>query len=192
MKNRARELATLDRDVAKLAENRAAVSAHQLRRSHRGACRRPATRRSGATISAATKKRIISKQFDKPVIIHRYPAAMKAFYMATDPARPDLALSFDMIAPEGYGEIIGGGERQSSYETLLAPHPRKQSARGILSVVSRPAPLRQRPARRLRPGPGTHRRLDLRNRAHPRSHPLPTHALSRLSLKRPSAWGPEA
>ena len=62
---------------------------------------------------------LISKAFDKPVIIHRYPAAMKAFYMATDPARSDLALSFDMIAPESGGEIIGGGERQSSYETLL-------------------------------------------------------------------------
>jgi len=44
---------------------------------------------------------------------------MKAFYMEADPARLDLALNFDMIAPEGYGEIIGGGERQSSYETLL-------------------------------------------------------------------------
>jgi asparaginyl-tRNA synthetase len=62
---------------------------------------------------------LIARDFDKPVVIHRYPAAMKAFYMATDPARPELALSFDMIAPEGGGEIIGGGERQSSYETLL-------------------------------------------------------------------------
>jgi asparaginyl-tRNA synthetase len=62
---------------------------------------------------------LISRDFDKPVIIHRYPAALKAFYMATDPARPELSLSFDMIAPEGGGEIIGGGERQSSYETLL-------------------------------------------------------------------------
>ena len=62
---------------------------------------------------------IISKSFEQPVIIHRYPSAMKAFYMAFDPARPDLALNFDMIAPEGYGEIIGGGERLSSYETLV-------------------------------------------------------------------------
>jgi asparaginyl-tRNA synthetase len=62
---------------------------------------------------------IISKNFDRPVIIHRYPTAMKAFYMATDKARPELSLSFDMIAPEGYGEIIGGGERLSSYETLI-------------------------------------------------------------------------
>ena len=52
-------------------------------------------------------------------MIHRYPSAMKAFYMESDPARPDLALNFDMIAPEGYGEIIGGGERLSSYDTLV-------------------------------------------------------------------------
>ncbi|HXW18612.1 MAG TPA: asparagine--tRNA ligase [Candidatus Acidoferrales bacterium] len=62
---------------------------------------------------------IISKSFEKPVMIHRYPSAMKAFYMAHDPARPDLALNFDMIAPEGYGEIIGGGERLANYETLV-------------------------------------------------------------------------
>ncbi len=62
---------------------------------------------------------IISKSFEKPVMIHRYPSAMKAFYMASDPARPELALNFDMIAPEGYGEIIGGGERLASYDTLV-------------------------------------------------------------------------
>ncbi len=63
---------------------------------------------------------ILSKEFDRPVMIHRYPLAIKAFYMATDEQRPELALSFDMIAPEGYGEIIGGSERLSSYETLVA------------------------------------------------------------------------
>jgi len=62
---------------------------------------------------------IISKEFDRPVVIHRYPAAMKAFYMATDAERPELSLSFDMIAPEGYGEIIGGGERLADYDTLV-------------------------------------------------------------------------
>jgi asparaginyl-tRNA synthetase len=62
---------------------------------------------------------IISKEFDRPVVIHRYPAAMKAFYMASDAERPELSLSFDMIAPEGYGEIIGGGERLADYDTLV-------------------------------------------------------------------------
>ncbi|MCL6565779.1 MAG: asparagine--tRNA ligase [Acidobacteriia bacterium] len=62
---------------------------------------------------------ILSSQFDRPVIIHRYPAAIKAFYMQPDPQRPELALGFDMLAPEGYGEIIGGGERISDYDLLL-------------------------------------------------------------------------
>ena len=62
---------------------------------------------------------ILSGRFDRPVMIHRYPAAIKAFYMEPDPKRPDLALGFDMLAPEGYGEIIGGGERISSYELLV-------------------------------------------------------------------------
>jgi len=52
-------------------------------------------------------------------IIHRQPAAMKAFYMEPDPVRPDLALGFDMLASDGYGEIVGGGERISSYDLLL-------------------------------------------------------------------------
>jgi asparaginyl-tRNA synthetase len=61
----------------------------------------------------------ISSQFDRPVMIHRYPAAVKAFYMEPDPDRPDLALCVDVLAPEGYGEIIGGSQRMASYELLL-------------------------------------------------------------------------
>jgi asparaginyl-tRNA synthetase len=60
----------------------------------------------------------ISSQFDKPVMIHRYPAQVKAFYMEPDPQRPDLALCVDVLAPEGYGEIIGGSQRMGSYEKL--------------------------------------------------------------------------
>jgi asparaginyl-tRNA synthetase len=61
----------------------------------------------------------ISSQFDKPVMVHRYPAAVKAFYMEPDPKRPELALCVDLLAPEGYGEIIGGGQRASSLEFVL-------------------------------------------------------------------------
>lgn len=61
----------------------------------------------------------LSGLFDRPVMVHRYPAAIKAFYMEPDPARPDLALCVDVLAPEGYGEVIGGGERMSSLELLL-------------------------------------------------------------------------
>ncbi len=63
---------------------------------------------------------VISGTFSSPVLIHRYPAAVKAFYMKNDPLRPDLVLNVDMIAPEGYGEIIGGGQREDDYHVLLA------------------------------------------------------------------------
>ena len=60
----------------------------------------------------------ISSQFDRPVMIHRYPAAVKAFYMEPDPADPTFALCVDVLAPEGYGEVIGGSQRIASYELL--------------------------------------------------------------------------
>jgi asparaginyl-tRNA synthetase len=62
---------------------------------------------------------ILSESFDKPVLVHRYPSQVKAFYMAPDPARPEVALCVDVLAPEGYGEIIGGGERLADYDLLL-------------------------------------------------------------------------
>jgi asparaginyl-tRNA synthetase len=61
----------------------------------------------------------LSSQFERPLMIHRYPAKVKAFYMEPDPQRPDLALCVDVLAPEGYGEIIGGSQRMASYELLL-------------------------------------------------------------------------
>lgn len=61
----------------------------------------------------------LSSQFDKPVMVHRYPAQVKAFYMEPDPQRPELALCVDVLAPESYGEIIGGSQRIGSYDLLL-------------------------------------------------------------------------
>jgi asparaginyl-tRNA synthetase len=60
----------------------------------------------------------LSSQFDRPVMVHRYPAAVKAFYMEPDPKNPSLALCVDVLAPEGYGEVIGGSQRVDSYELL--------------------------------------------------------------------------
>ncbi len=68
----------------------------------------------------ADEETVISQQFDRPVLIHRYPAQCKAFYMKEDPKNPKLSLNVDMIAPEGYGEIIGGGQREDNLEVLLA------------------------------------------------------------------------
>ncbi|MEP7308667.1 MAG: asparagine--tRNA ligase [Acidobacteriota bacterium] len=61
----------------------------------------------------------LSQHFDRPVMVHRYPAAIKAFYMKPDPERPELALGVDVLAPEGYGEIIGGGQRLDDLDLLL-------------------------------------------------------------------------
>ena len=62
---------------------------------------------------------IISSQFDRPVMVHRYPAEVKAFYMKRDPENPKLALAVDVLAPEGYGEIIGGSQREDNLDALL-------------------------------------------------------------------------
>jgi asparaginyl-tRNA synthetase len=61
----------------------------------------------------------ISSKFERPLMVHRYPAAVKAFYMEPDASDPTKALCVDVLAPEGYGEIIGGSQRVSSYELLL-------------------------------------------------------------------------
>ena len=67
----------------------------------------------------AADETIISEEYDKPVIVHHYPAAIKAFYMKRDPETPEYALAMDMLAPEGYGEIIGGSQREDDHDTLL-------------------------------------------------------------------------
>jgi asparaginyl-tRNA synthetase len=118
VKNRSRELEMLERDVKKLEK----ITPPFPRISYEDAI--AVLQKAGNPAKfgddfGGDEETILSKEFEKPVVIHRYPAAMKAFYMATDPERPELSLSFDMIAPEGYGEIIGGGERQSNYDTLI-------------------------------------------------------------------------
>ncbi len=66
----------------------------------------------------ADEETIISSNFDKPVFVHRYPAKCKAFYMKPDPENPEHALCVDMLAPEGYGEVTGGGQRMEDYDML--------------------------------------------------------------------------
>ena len=117
-KNRARELGMIERDVASLQK----ITPPFPRITYDDAIK--VLQKAGNPAKwgddfGGDEETIISKEFDRPVVIHRYPAAMKAFYMATDAARPELSLSFDMIAPEGYGEIIGGGERLADYDTLV-------------------------------------------------------------------------
>ena len=65
-----------------------------------------------------TDETVIADAHDRPVVVHRFPSAIKAFYMAPDPERPELSLSADVLAPEGYGEIVGGGERLADHDLL--------------------------------------------------------------------------
>ena len=116
---RRRELTVLERDISKLEAVKAPfprISYDEAVRILQGEgpgdrvgrrFRRP--RRNAALLGATTGR----------VMVHRYPAAVKAFYMKPDPERPELALGVDVLAPEGYGEIIGGGERLADLELLL-------------------------------------------------------------------------
>jgi len=118
LERRAAELKTLERDVARL---EAAVRRPYPRIAYDEAIER--LRKNGVAINwgddfGGDEETALSSEFDRPVMVHRYPAQCKAFYMKQDPARPEVALCVDMLAPDGYGEIIGGGQREDDYETL--------------------------------------------------------------------------
>jgi asparaginyl-tRNA synthetase len=113
------ELAVLERDVAKLER----VTAPFPRITYEEAVARLQQKGNPMQFGddfGGNEETLLSNEFDRPVIVHRYPTAIKAFYMQNDPARPDLALCMDVLAPEGYGEIIGGGQRIHEHDKLLA------------------------------------------------------------------------
>jgi len=67
-----------------------------------------------------TDETVLTEGYDRPFFVHRFPAAIKAFYMKRDPKDDRLSLSCDLLAPEGYGEIVGGGQREDDYDTLVS------------------------------------------------------------------------
>ena len=118
LETRRRELKVLERDTARLE----AVQKPFPRMSYDEAVK--ALQAKGLPIQwggdfGGPDETALSEGFDRPVMVHRYPAEVKAFYMKPDPVRPELALGVDMLAPEGYGEIIGGGERLADLDLLL-------------------------------------------------------------------------
>jgi asparaginyl-tRNA synthetase len=119
LERRAAELKTLGRDTSKLES----VKPPFPRISYDDAV--TLLQRKGSAIEwggdfGNADETLLGEEYDRPVIVHRYPAAIKAFYMQPDAERAELALGADTIAPEGYGEIIGGGQRIHDYELLMA------------------------------------------------------------------------
>ena len=112
------ELKALERDVSKLEH----VTRPFPRISYREAIELLASKGMPAKFGddlGGDEETVIANSFDRPVMITRYPAAIKAFYMQPDPKDPTVALALDMIAPEGYGEIIGGSQRIHDHDLLL-------------------------------------------------------------------------
>ncbi len=118
------ELRTVERDVAPLER----VQAPFPRISYDEALRVLAEQGKPVTWGddlGGDEETVVSNAFDRPVFVHRYPTQCKAFYMQPDPQRPEVVLGADLLAPEGYGEIIGGGQRIDDLELLrrrLAEH----------------------------------------------------------------------
>jgi asparaginyl-tRNA synthetase len=115
---RKQELKTLDRDTTKLE----LVQAPFPRISYDEAAER--LKQKGLPFEwggdfGAPDETALSEDYDRPICVHRFPSAVKAFYMKPDPHRADVALGVDVLAPEGYGEIIGGGERLADLDLLL-------------------------------------------------------------------------
>jgi asparaginyl-tRNA synthetase len=115
--NRRRELETLGRDVAPLERVRKPFPRITYTEAVELVSRKGFPIEWGSDFGG-DEETAISEGFDRPVLVHRYPAACKAFYMKADPVDPRLALCVDMLAPEGYGEIIGGGQREDDYHVL--------------------------------------------------------------------------
>jgi asparaginyl-tRNA synthetase len=124
LENRRKELEELERDISKLE----AIQAPFPRLSYDEAVRllqeghekgELETRFEWGGDFGSPDETYLSSKFDRPVMVHRYPAAVKAFYMKPDPERAGLALCVDVLAPEGYGEVIGGGQRAEDLDYLL-------------------------------------------------------------------------
>jgi len=124
LENRRKELGELERDISKLEQIALPFprlqyddAVRMLKEGHeKGETETPFE--WGGDFGAPDET-YLSNQFDRPVMVHRYPRAVKAFYMKADPERADLALCVDVLAPEGYGEIIGGGQRAEDLDYLL-------------------------------------------------------------------------
>jgi len=118
LKENQKELRTLERDIEPLKK----IKPPFIRKTHKEVVEE--LREMGSDIKenhdlGGDDETMLTEKYDKPIFVEKYPAEVKAFYMKRDPDDPTRALCADMLAPEGYGEIIGGSQREDDYETLM-------------------------------------------------------------------------
>jgi asparaginyl-tRNA synthetase len=115
--NRAEELKVLERDISKLQPVKAPFPRLHYREAVEMILKENPSFINGDDFGAPDEA-IVSSKFEKPVFVHHFPSAVKAFYMKEDPKDLGFAMGSDLLAPEGYGEIIGGGQREDRLEVL--------------------------------------------------------------------------
>lgn len=117
IKNRPHELAILKRDISQLEKIKAPFPRIHYKEATEIIKKENPQFKIGSDFGG-TDETIVSSKFDKPLFVHHFPSAIKAFYMKEDSKEPGSSLSCDLLATEGFGEIIGGGQREESIEVL--------------------------------------------------------------------------
>ena len=130
----------------------------------------------GADLGAPDET-ILSSKYELPLMVHRYPKDVKAFYMQPDPQNPDVALCVDVLAPEGYGEIIGGSQRIHDHDLLLKRIKEHNLPIEAFQWYLDLQEVRDGSSQRVRHGNRTSRGLDLRPRARARDDSIPKNAV---------------
>lgn len=118
LEKRKKELKILERDISKLEKIKKPFPRITYKQAVEIIRKKDKQLKYGDDFGAPHET-ILSESFDNPILVHHYPAGIKAFYMKRDPNDESLSLSVDMIGPEGSGELIGGGQREDDYKTLL-------------------------------------------------------------------------
>ncbi len=176
LERRPRELKTLERDTGVLERVRAPFARLTYDEAAAALAAKDLPFQWGADFGSPDET-ALSGMFDGPVAITGYPSAIKAFYFKPHPSRPDVSLSVDILAPEGYGEIVGGGQRIDDYDLLLQRLEDHHLPRDAYEWYLDLRRFGSVPHARVWHGYRARGVLDLRPGASPGGHPLPAHAL---------------
>ena len=177
LKNKKRDLEALERDLSKLENIKAPFPRMHYKEAAAILEKESKDNFKTGMDFGGGDETILASKFDRPVFVHGFPTAIKAFYMKEDPADPVYTCSVDMLAPEGYGEVIGGGQREESNEVLLRKIAEHELDPKVFEWYMDLATLRLGSPRWIWLRDRALNGLDLRSRTRARMYSLPTHAL---------------